>query len=468
MRTLWVCGSKTLKWAMLLMLLLAGALALPQCNWQGKNRHSVAEAQEQAISIELVMEKRTFLSGEPVPVTIRMKNVSNRRLITDQLFKRGTERIDKLAHYIHVVDSTGDRLSPMYPADAPGIPDGRPEVIGPDWTRTVSLSDLREHVRFLNKAGTYTVQVRFGLCLYEAIRADGSIPWQSPSWSGIIESNKLTFTILERRAERPQPSFEEREEAATFTAGLEAMGERDIPAAIPKLEEALQSAEEPEEWAKTNLLLGLAYMWNDELDEAIAASEVVVAFDPDLTVSFPDQGMHHLNPMAGLADCYRIKALKGGESASAAWASALHWAQKLLEHNPDAEAQMLIAEEARRKLAQAGQRTMGPMVVAGGYYVRGPVHESNDRLLVPATELTQRLGVVAKAGSPGQVELASDAHRLLLSAGSRQAVLDGATITLPVAPAMVKDKLLIPLRFVAEAFGHRVDWEALPRIAWVR
>lgn len=190
------------------ILIQAAGTALPKL---GK----LAEAQEQTISIQLMMEQRTFLSGEPVPVTIRMKNVSNTRLITDQLFKRGTERIDKLAHYIHVVDSTGDRLSPMYPTDAPGIPDGRPEVIGPDWTRTVSLSDLREHFRFLNKAGTYTVQVRFGTRLYEAIRADGSIPWQSPSWSGVIESNKLAFTILEKRAERPQPqpSFEQWEEA---------------------------------------------------------------------------------------------------------------------------------------------------------------------------------------------------------------------------------------------------------------
>ena len=66
------------------------------------------------------------------------------------------------------------------------------------------------------------------------------------------------------------------------------------------------------------------------------------------------------------------------------------------------------------------------------------------------------------------MELASDAHSLLLSTGSRQAVLDGATITLSVAPVMVNGKMLIPLRFVAEAFGHRVDWEPLPRIAWVR
>ncbi len=253
-----------------------------------------------------------------------------------------------------------------------------------------------------------------------------------------------------------------------FTAGLEAMGDRDIPAAIPKLEEALRRTDAPAERANINLLLGLAYMWNDQLDKAIAASEAVMTFDPNLTASFPDEGMHRLNPMVRLADCYRVKALKGGESASAAWASALQWAQKCLEQNPDAQIMMICAEEARRKLGQARQLTAGPMVIATGQYVRGDVREQSDRLLVPATELAQRLALVAKPGSPGQVELASDTHSLLLSAGSRQAVLDGVTITVPVAPVTVKGKMLIPLRFVAEAFGHRVDWEPLPRIAWVR
>jgi hypothetical protein len=261
--------------------------------------------------------------------------------------------------------------------------------------------------------------------------------------------------------------FAQGETKPAFTAGLEAMGGRDIPAAIPKLEEALQSTEDPGERAKTNLLLGLAYMWDDQLDRAIAASEAVMAFDPDLTVNFPEQKIHHLNPMGMLADCYRVKAREGGESASGAWASALHWAQKALAEHPDAEVMMLIAEEARRKLGQAGQLTAGPIVIATGQYLRGDVKEQSDRLLVHATELAQRLGVVAKAGSAGQLALASEAHSLALSPGSQQAVLDGATITLPVAPVTVKGKMLVPLRFVAEAFGHRVDWEPLPRIAWV-
>ena len=124
---------------------------------------------------------------------------------------------------------------------------------------------------------------------------------------------------------------------------------------------------------------------------------------------------------------------------------------------------------ARRELGLiAALDDFTPMVMASGYYVRGPVRESSDRLLVPAAELAQRLALVAKAGLPGQVELASDAHTLLLSAGSREAVLDGERIHLPVAPVVVKGELLVPLRFVAETFGRKVVWEAVPRIAWVR
>jgi len=233
----------------------------------------------------------------------------------------------------------------------------------------------------------------------------------------------------------------------------------DVDTAIPKLEQALVGARKPADQAKINLLLGLLYYWDGQIDKAIAASEVVILYDPTLEASFPELKIHGLDAMACLGDCYRAK----GD-----WATAIHWWEKVMELHPDAQAPMAMILYGRRKLGQVRQLTAGPIVIATGQYLQGDVREQRDRLLVSAPELAQRLGVVAKAGSPGQVELASDAHRLLLSAGSRHAVLDGATITLPVAPTMVKDKLLVPLRFVAEAFGHRVDWEPLPRIAWVR
>ncbi len=294
----------------------AAGAALPQL---GK----LPEAPEKAIRIELVMEKRTFLGGELIPVTIKMTNVSDTTLITDQPFKQGTERIDKFCYVIYVRDSAGDRLSPMYPTDAPRPPDGRPEVIGPDWTRSVSLLDLREHFRLLNKAGTYTVQVRFGLCLYEGIRADGSIPWQSPSWSGVIESNKLTFTILEKRAESQVRG-------------------------------------------SANLRTGVA-------------------------------------------------------------------------------------------------------VIVGNRDFRGKISNASGRLLVGACELGRLLGAeVIWYGGTQQVEVSSATHALVMCPGSKQGILNGKSIRLPVPPLVMGGEALVPLRFVAETFGRRVTWDARARIARVR
>ena len=267
-------------------------------------------------------------------------------------------------------------------------------------------------------------------------------------------------------------SLEAQTDSPAYQAALEALRPRmevrapappterwDVRTAIPHLETALAGAEEPAEGAKINLLLGLLYMWDGQIDKAIQAHEVALAYDENMEADFPEQKIRRLNPTTGLGDCYQTK----GD-----WATAIKWWEKALEVYPEANRLLAMVHFGRSKLGQAGTLPAGPMVVARGYYVRGPVRENNDRLLVPATEIAQRLSVVAKAGSPGQVELASDAHSLLLFAGSREAVFDGRTVAVPVAPVMVNGKMLVPLRLVAEAFGHRVDWEPLPRIAWVR
>jgi len=244
-----------------------------------------------------------------------------------------------------------------------------------------------------------------------------------------------------------------------FAAGLEAVAERDIPAAVVNLEEALRRSAAPAERAELNLLLGLVYRWNDQPDEAIAALESVLAFDPDLTVSFPEQKVHNLNPTGMLGYCYKDK----GD-----WATALRWFEKRLEQCPDSDRMIVNIATARRKVGQTGTLTAGPMVVAKNRYVPGPVKHSSGRLLVTARELAQRLGAAVSLKSSGQAAISSSGHRLQLRAGSRQAVLNGKRVTLPVAPIRVKDKLLVPLRFVAEALGHKVIWEALPRIAWIK
>ncbi len=262
----------------------------------------------------------------------------------------------------------------------------------------------------------------------------------------------------------------------------------DFDSGIEFLEQALALAQTPEEHSKIGTLLARSYIWaHQKPDRAIELLQKVLQYDPEFEYCFtlydgqlfewrgrlhPPQEWEVERFPAGLPQTpgslpppqpkpsrYSI-----GLSARVALGDAYYhgkgdkeaglreW-ETALESYPDAEALGGWVTRARRELGLIG--ALGdspPMVVVGNI----------------AAELAQRLSLVAKTGSHGQVELASDARTLLLSAGSRQAVLDGATITLPVAPVTVKGKMLVPLRFVAEAFGHRVDWEPLPRIAWVR
>jgi len=289
----------------------------------------------------------------------------------------------------------------------------------------------------------------------------------------------------------------------------------DFDSGIEFLEQALALAQTPEEHSKIGTLLARSYIWaHQKPDRAIELLQKVLQYDPEFEYCFtlydgqlfewrgrlhPPQEWEVERFPAGLPQTpgslpppqpkpsrYSI-----GLSARVALGDAYYhgkgdkeaglreW-ETALESYPDAEALGGWVTRARRELGLIG--ALGdspPMVVVGNICFTGNISEASDRLLVSAAELAQRLSLVAKelaqrlslvakTGSHGQVELASDARTLLLSAGSRQAVLDGATITLPVAPVTVKGKMLVPLRFVAEAFGHRVDWEPLPRIAWVR
>lgn len=52
--------------------------------------------------------------------------------------------------------------------------------------------------------------------------------------------------------------------------------------------------------------------------------------------------------------------------------------------------------------------------------------------------------------------------RIVLEIGSTTALVDGREITLDVAPRIEQGRTLVPIRFIAEALGHRVDWEPKP------
>ncbi len=235
----------------------------------------------------------------------------------------------------------------------------------------------------------------------------------------------------------------------------------DIPTAIANLQTALAGAEEPAGQAKINLLLGLCYMWDGQIDKAIDASEAVLEYDPNMVADFPEQGIWGLSPLVRLGDCYRAK----GD-----WATALQWWEKAIRQFPDGQAVMANLVMARRELGNAHlMGSLPPAVMVGQTYLTGPTKNANNRVLATGADLGRLLGARVKWDhNKRELEIVAKGLKLVLSAGATKAVLNGRQVPVPVAPAMAGGQLLVPLRFVAETFGRRVIWEAPGRIAWVR
>ena len=47
---------------------------------------------------------------------------------------------------------------------------------------------------------------------------------------------------------------------------------------------------------------------------------------------------------------------------------------------------------------------------------------------------------------------------VVLPLDGQTATVDGVSQALPAAPAMINDRVLVPIRFVSESFGCKVDW----------
>lgn len=74
---------------------------------------------------------------------------------------------------------------------------------------------------------------------------------------------------------------------------------------------------------------------------------------------------------------------------------------------------------------------------------------------------------ILSRGSRAQVVLdtgeATPQRGIVLTIGSRTAIVDGQEVTIDVAPQLVDGRTLAPVRFIAEALGRRVSWDETKR-----
>lgn len=86
-----------------------------------------------------------------------------------------------------------------------------------------------------------------------------------------------------------------------------------------------------------------------------------------------------------------------------------------------------------------------------------PPVERAGRVFVPLRGVFERLGATV-AYANGDINAQGNGRSVHLHIGSTQAVVNGQTLTMDVAPFLIGARTLVPLRFVAQSLGAAVNW----------
>ncbi|HYF93777.1 MAG TPA: copper amine oxidase N-terminal domain-containing protein [Symbiobacteriaceae bacterium] len=88
-----------------------------------------------------------------------------------------------------------------------------------------------------------------------------------------------------------------------------------------------------------------------------------------------------------------------------------------------------------------------------------PPRVESGRTLVPVRAVVEALGAVLQWDGVTQTITIQGAHSVVMTVGSATAFVDGQERLLEVPPQIVDGRTLVPVRFVAEAFGLLVEWD---------
>lgn len=93
----------------------------------------------------------------------------------------------------------------------------------------------------------------------------------------------------------------------------------------------------------------------------------------------------------------------------------------------------------------------------------------NGRTLVPLRALGEALGAeIGWDGSTETATLALAGTTVELKIGSREALVNGRQLTLDVPARLIGGRTFVPLRFIGQALGARVEWDEASRTASVK
>lgn len=103
-------------------------------------------------------------------------------------------------------------------------------------------------------------------------------------------------------------------------------------------------------------------------------------------------------------------------------------------------------------------------IMVNGVNIRSEVEPfiENDRTLVPIRFISESLGYQVKWNNSERSVIITDSEmgNVVLYIGKQNYMVNGVKKVSDVSPMIRNDRTFVPLRFVAESFGHEVDWNS--------
>ena len=109
-------------------------------------------------------------------------------------------------------------------------------------------------------------------------------------------------------------------------------------------------------------------------------------------------------------------------------------------------------------------------VVLGGQILQFDVQPTiiDDRTMVPMRVIFEALGADVEWDGTNQTITAKSEDVVVITIiGNRTMIVNGNATTMDVAPILIDGRTLVPARFVSEAFGCDVEWDANARMVYI-
>lgn len=138
---------------------------------------------------------------------------------------------------------------------------------------------------------------------------------------------------------------------------------------------------------------------------------------------------------------------------------------RLKEISKYTEQQIKDAEKLAKELKQSNKNleVLGlDSIIANGADVTldTPPVIDNGRTLIPARAIAEAYGATVQWNpTTKEVTIKKDQTTIVITIGSLNATVNGKTVTLDVPAKTINNRTLLPLRFIVENLGLKVDWD---------